>query len=80
MSHNYIVTAQKPTAVSACVTGIILIGKKEKKVKKKNGIVEIINCIFDIVYFVQIWGYVWCGEHTNITYFRRNIRNFVQIM
>lgn len=30
MAHNYIVTAQKPTAVTACVTGIKTIKLNEK--------------------------------------------------
>lgn len=29
MAHNYIVTAQKPTAVTACVTGKIIIEQKD---------------------------------------------------
>lgn len=31
MAHNYIVTAQKPTAVTACVTGKIIIKLKHNQ-------------------------------------------------
>lgn len=37
MSHNYIVTAQKPTAVNACVTGNgVALNLHELRAKKRD--------------------------------------------
>lgn len=45
MSHNYIVTAQKPTAVNACVTGNgELLELHEITVKNNDAFIFVVVC------------------------------------
>lgn len=42
MAHNYIVTAQKPTAVNACVTGERIPAKKRCNMTKYESLVKFV--------------------------------------
>lgn len=49
MAHNYIVTAQKPTAVNACVTG--------NEISLKYSVISAQNCValFSLLaYFIKL--------------------------